>query len=61
MARKRIPKWNAIWRKPILGSGDYDEPNVDAIYEKIKDAVSRFMRDDLPVLTQKVSEGFKND
>ena len=43
VSKSFAPKWNSLYRKVILNSSDYDEPDMEVIAEKVHKAISQFM------------------
>lgn len=53
---KLMPYWKSLYRKAILSSHDYDEPDFEAMREKIGQVITQFMSDDLEPLVRAVQQ-----
>lgn len=51
-------KWNSLYRKQILNSSEYDQPNVDVLRDQVKKVVSQFMSEEFEPLVRAINLGF---
>jgi hypothetical protein len=58
-SQTRKGDWNSLYRKTILSSSDYDEPDMEGIGKKIEQVLSQFMSDDFGQLVSAVQQEFR--
>lgn len=55
-ASRKIGKRPLIWRRDIFSETDYEEPDFDAMVEKLKKEWQRFLSQDLPAIRESIGE-----
>jgi hypothetical protein len=56
--RAMTPTWSMVWSKALLSGKDFQEPDTEALSEKVKQVWKQFLADDLPLLVTGVKAAY---